>query len=174
MNGRHGRCGRHGGYRRLCLTVLFAWLLAPITSRTLVCQSVAPNLDVAVIVNPNNPVSNISLSDLKKIFSGEKHSWPGGAAMKPIVRAPGSHERIALLRMLGMSESEYKQYWTAQVFREAADAEPMTVPSFGMMKEAMQAFPGAIGMVDAQNLKPGMKVLKVDGREPGESGYPIH
>ena len=138
-----------------------------------VAQSDQTN-DVAVIVNPGNSVSNLSKSDLKKIFSGEKHAWPGGASIKLIVRTPGSHERSVLLRMLGMSESEYRQYWTAQVVRGEADAEPLAAPSFGMVKEVVSELRGAIGMVDAQNLKAGMKVIKIDGKMPGEAGYPVH
>ena len=78
-----------------------------------------------------------------------------------------------MLRLLGMSESEYKQYWTAQVFRGDADAEP--VPSFGMAKEATKVFPGAIALVEAQEVKLGMniKLIKVEGHLPGEPGYPL-
>jgi len=72
--------------------------------------------------------------------------------------------------------SEYDQYWAAQVFRGEADAEPLTMPFFGMVKEAAVTFPGAIGLVETQEIKPGMyvKVLKMDGHAPGEARYPLH
>jgi ABC-type phosphate transport system substrate-binding protein len=142
----------------------------------LVPRAEAQNGDVAVIVNPNSSITNVSLGDLRKIFAGEKRSWPGGARIKIIVRPPGSHERVVLLRLLGISESEYKQYWAAQVFRGEADAEPVSLPSFGMVKEAAKTFPGAIGFTDARDIKPGMdlKVVKVDGHMPGDPGYPLH
>jgi hypothetical protein len=75
------------------------------------------------------------------------------------VRLPGCRERLVLLSLLGMSESEYKQYWAAQVFRGEADSEPFAVPSVGMQKEAMKVFPGAISLVSAQDVKPGMKII---------------
>jgi ABC-type phosphate transport system substrate-binding protein len=136
----------------------------------------AQRKDIAVVVNPNSSVSNISFADLRKCFLGEKRTWPGGAPVKLIVRAPGSRERMILLHILAMSESEYKQYWTAQVFRGDADAEPFTMPSFGMVKEAIKVFPGAISLVDPAELKPGMdiKIIKVEGYLPGEVGYPVH
>ena len=133
--------------------------------------------DVAVVVNPSNPTANISLADLRKIFAGEKHTWPvGGAPIRLFVRAPGSHERIVLLRILGMSETDYKQHWTAQIFRGEADSEPVAIASFGMALEATRAFPGAICLIDAGNIKPGMllKVIKVDGHLPGDPGYDLH
>ncbi len=129
---------------------------------------------MAVVVNPGNAAANVSLGDLKKILAGAKRAWPGGQGITIITRGPGSPERFALLRLMGMSEGEYKQYWTAQVFRGDADAEPLIVPSIGMQKEAIKLYPGAITLVNAAEVKPGMKVLKVDGMLPGTPGYPIH
>jgi hypothetical protein len=43
-----------------------------------------------------------------------------------------------------------------------------------LTKEAIGAFPGAIALVTLGDVKPGMKVLKVDGLLPGEPGYPLH
>lgn len=134
----------------------------------------AAQADIAVVVNPGNPVTNLSLSDLRKIFSGDKHSWPGGSAVKLIVRGPGSLERLALLRLLGMAETDYKQYWTARLFRGDSDAEPMTVPSIGMQGEALKIFPGAISLVLAHDVKAGMKVVKVENLLPGAPGYSLH
>lgn len=138
--------------------------------------AVAQAGDIAVIVNPNNSVANVTLADLRKIFSGQKRSWPGGVPVKLLVRGPGCRERLTLLNLLGMSENEYKQYWTAQVFRGDADAEPLTLPSFGMVKEAAKVYPGAVALVLAQDIRPGtyIKVIKVEGHMPGEPGYPIH
>ena len=158
--------------RSIVAVLALAILMPPIFA----AHARAQNGDVAVIVNPNNSVTNLSLAELRRIFAGERHVWPGGTQVKLIVRAPGSHERGVLLRLMGMSESEYKQYWTAQIFRGNADVEPLSIPSFGMVKEAAVAFPGAIGLVDAHDLKPGMylKVLKIDQHMPGEAGYPLH
>jgi hypothetical protein len=130
--------------------------------------------DMAVVVNPGNPATNISFADLRKMFAGAKRSWPGGLPLKLITRGPGCIERLILLKLLAMSESEYKQYWTAQVFRGEADAEPLTVPSLGMQREALSIFPGGITLVNVREVKPGMKVLKVDGHFPGEPAYPVH
>jgi ABC-type phosphate transport system substrate-binding protein len=149
-------------------TILVAMVLAP--------SAGAQRDDIAVIVNPRNSTTNVSSSDLRNIFAGQKHSWSGGVPIKILVRGSGCRERIVLLQILGMSESEYKQYWTAQVVRGEADSEPPTLPSFGMVKEALKVFPGAIALVDIRDLKPGMeiKILKIDGHLPGEDGYPIH
>ena len=151
-------------------------LIAAASLAILVPPAMTQSTDIAVIVNPGNPVGNLSTAELRKIFAGEKRSWPGGNPIKLVVRSPGCHERMSLLRLLGMSESDYKQYWKAQIFRGEADAEPMTLPSFGMVKEAVTALSGAIGLVEAQSIRPEMymKVIKVDGHLPGDAGYPLH
>jgi hypothetical protein len=149
-------------------------LLLGLAMFALASRAAAQADDMAVVVSSGNPATTISLGDLRKIFAGAKRSWPGGQPIKLITRGPGCVERFALLRLLAMSESEYKQYWTAQVFRGDADSEPLTVPSVGMQVEALKIFPGGISLVDVRDVKPGMKVIKVDGRQPGGAGYPVH
>src|SRR5216683_3806905 len=90
-------------------------------------SAVAQTFTVAVVVNPKNPVANVSTQDLRRLFAGEKHSWAGGLPVKLFIRAPGAYERVVLLKLLDMSESAYKQYWTAQVFRGEAQTEPLAL-----------------------------------------------
>jgi ABC-type phosphate transport system substrate-binding protein len=155
--------------RKSMTILLLSWLIGP----ALVPISPAQNQDVAVVVNARNPVGYVTRAELRRIFSGEKRAWRG-LSIKIIVRAPGSIERLVLLRLLSMDESEYKRYWIAQVFRGEAQAEPVALFSNGMQKEAIAAFPGAIALVTLGDVKPGMKVLKVDGHLPGEPGYSLH
>jgi hypothetical protein len=140
----------------------------------LIPRSAAQATDIAVVVNSDSRLTNVSLVDLRKIFAGEKRTWPGGIPVKLIIRAPGCRERFVLLKLLGMSESEYKQYWLAQTFRGEAESEPFTAPSLGMTLEAIKIFAGAITLIDARELKPGIKVIKLDGHMPGDPGYALH
>jgi len=149
-------------------------LLLGLIGFSLVPRARAQADDIAVVVNAGNSATNVSLGDLRKILAGAKRAWPGGQAIKLVTRGAGCPERLALLKLLAMSESEYKQYWTAQVFRGDADAEPLALPSVGMQKEALSLFPGAISLVKMQDVKPGMKVIRVDGLLPGAAGYPLH
>src|SRR5208337_2388495 len=156
----------------VCVAISLTGLAGP--SSAVAQNSVAAqNGDVAVVVSEKNPVLNLSAAELRKLFAGERHAWPGGLPVKLIVRAPGAYERVVLLRLLAMSESEYKEYWTAQVFRGEAQAEPIALFSNGMQKEAVALYPGALAFVNFQDVKPGMKVVKVDGHLPEEPGYPV-
>jgi len=137
------------------------------------CALWGQNVDVAVVVNPKNPVAILTLPALRKLFAGETRTWPGGTPVKLIIRAPGAHEREVVLRLLRLSEDQYARYWTTQAYR-GEGTERVAVFSNGMQKEAVLAIPGAIAVMDARDLKPGLKVMKIEGKLPGEEGYPLH
>jgi hypothetical protein len=134
---------------------------------------VKPNTDVAVVVNPNSPVASLSTPALRKLFAGETRMWPGGTPVKLIIRAPGAHERAVVLHLLHFSEDEYDRHWINQAYR-GEGVEPVAVFSNGMQKEAVMAIPGAIALIDTRDLKPGLKVLRIEGKLPGEEGYPLY
>ena len=135
---------------------------------------VAQTADIAVVVNQSNPVDHLSIQEVRKIFAGEKRSWAGGSPIKLFVRAPGARERVALLKLLDMSEDQYRQHWTAAVFRGEAQSEPIALFSNGMQKEAIGVYPGGVALVNAQDVKSGMKMVRVEGHLPGEAGYPFN
>src|ERR1700730_18589488 len=153
--------------------LIVVWVAIGLASLS-VSSALAQTGALAVVVNEKNPVNNLSTPELRKLFAGEKHSWSGGLPVKLFVRAPGAYERVVLLKLLGMSERESMQNWTAQVFRVEAQAEPVALFSNGMQKEAVTIYPGAVALVNFQDVKPGMKVVRVDGHIPGEAGYPFN
>jgi len=149
-----------------------AWVLIGCLAFT--APAFAQDEDIAVVVSEHNNVSALSSAELRKIFRGERRSWAVGLPIKLIVLPVGAPEHTALLKLLGMSEHEYKEYWLSLVFRGEVEAEPTNVPSIGMQLEALSVFPGAITLVKAKDVRPGMKMLKINGYLPGEPGYPIH
>jgi hypothetical protein len=42
-----------------------------------------------------------------------------------------------------------------------------------MQYDLVAAMPGAIAFIDARNVRPGLKVLRVDGHLPGDRDYPL-
>ncbi len=158
------------------LRVHFVLLLLAIGGLAVISatQAQSPGPDIAVVVNPENSLENLSHSELRKIFAGERRSWAGGVTVRILVRGPNTRERDTLLHLLQMAESDYEQYWTTKIFRGEAQSAPLVLPSVGMIREAILAYPGAIALVAANDVKPGMKVIKIDSRLPNESGYPLH
>jgi ABC-type phosphate transport system substrate-binding protein len=132
------------------------------------------DVDVAVVVHPDTPVSNLSLSDVRKVFLGDRQYWSTNIPVVLLIRAPVARERDVVLKIIyQMSESQFKQYWIAKIFRAEAAIAPKVVYSNDMANQLVTAIPGAIAFIDSKEVKPGSKVLRVDGHLPGEPGYPL-
>jgi ABC-type phosphate transport system substrate-binding protein len=130
--------------------------------------------DVAVIVNPSNPMDSISYLELRKIFAGDRQSWGGGLPVFVLVRAPQARERDVLLnQVLKMNESEYKQHWIRKIYSGEAQREPLALLSNGMQLEAVRAEKGGIALIKMTDVRQGVKILKLDGRLPGADGYAL-
>jgi len=134
----------------------------------------ARSSDVAVVVHPDTPVDDLSLAEVRKVLLGERQYWNSKLPVVLLIRAPVARERDVVLRVIyQMSEAQFKQYWIAKVFRAEASSPPKIVYSNDMQLELVAAVPGAIAFVDAKNVRPGLKVLRIDGHLPGEPGYPL-
>ncbi|HLW99122.1 MAG TPA: hypothetical protein VKR82_10775 [Candidatus Acidoferrales bacterium] len=130
--------------------------------------------DIAVVVHPDTPVTDLSLSEVRKVFLGERQYWNSKLPVVLMIRAPVARERDVVLKVIyQMSEAQFKQYWVAKIFRAEAASPPKIVYSNDMQYELVSALPGAIAFIDARNVRPGLKVLRVDGHLPGEPGYPL-
>jgi hypothetical protein len=73
-----------------------------------------------------------------------------------------------------MSEAQFRQYWISKVFRAEATSGPRIVYSNDEATGLVAALPGAISFIDVTQIPKGLKVLKIDGKLPGEPGYKLH
>lgn len=129
----------------------------------------------AVVVHASVSIDNIAFADLRRIFLGDKQFWEANnQRITILMRAPGAPERsVALEKIYQMSEAQFKQYWIAKVFRAEATSGPKIAPSNEMACNLIRAIPGSIALVSSAEVPAGFKVVKVDGRKPGESGYAL-
>jgi hypothetical protein len=136
---------------------------------------VSRGADIAVVVHPDTPVTDLSLSEVRKVFLGERQYWNSKLPVVLMIRAPVARERDVVLKVIyQMSEAQFKQYWVAKIFRAESASPPKIVYSNDMQYELVSALPGAIAFIDARNVRPGLKVLRVDGHLPGDPEYPLH
>ena len=127
---------------------------------------------LAIVVNKNNPLSEISLVDLRRVFRGQRSRWSNGRRVTLVMRDQGTREREAILQSLyGVAEEDYRRTYMQAVFAgETADA-PKTLTSTNGVLRFVYNVPGAIGYVRARDVDPSVKTLRVDGHLPGEPGY---
>jgi hypothetical protein len=153
------------GMRRLLL-VFLAILTAAIVQ--------AAEGDVAIVVRKDVPVENLTLSEVRKLFMGDRQFWNSNMKVTLLIRAPEARERTVVLKKIyQMTEAQFRQYWVSKIFRADSATGPKFVYSNEMAAELVAAIPGAVAFADPSRIPAGLKVVKVDGRLPGEKAYPL-
>lgn len=130
--------------------------------------------DVAVVVNPDVPVNDLSFAEVRKLLLGDRQFWSSNLRVTLLIRAPVARERDVVLKTVyQMSEAQFRQYWVGKICRAESASGPKIVYSTDMATELVGAIPGSITFVEAVQAPKGLKILKVDGHLPGEKGYPL-
>jgi ABC-type phosphate transport system substrate-binding protein len=165
-------------------SVVFCALFAGILTVTLISPSFlrstflpsaqAAGGDIAVVVRPDLPVDGLTLAQTRKLLLGEQQFWNPNLRVTLLLRAPSARERDVVLKVIyGMNEAEFRQYWISKMFRAEVTSGPKVVYSNEMATELVTALPGSVAFVDASQVPKGLKILKIDGKLPGQPGYPL-
>ena len=113
---------------------------------------------IAIIVNPSNPVSDLDVETIAKIYTGEIKNWKevGGndAEIVLIGREAGSGTRDGFESIIDTEDKcQYRQELT----------------STGDVITTVASNPAAIGYASLASVKDTVKVLNVDGVSPSEA-----
>lgn len=134
----------------------------------------APGEGVAIVVHPSTAVDDLTLDQLRRIFMADQQFWGDRSRITLLVRAPAAYERAVVLNVIyRMGEDEFRKYWVGKMFRAEVPAGPKIVYSSEMAGELVTVIPGAITFVPASDVMPGAKVVRINGRLPGQAGYPL-
>lgn len=129
---------------------------------------------VAIVVHSSAPVQNMTMDELRRVFQAEQQFWRDGSRITLLVRAPEAYERdVVLNRIYRMDEEQFRQYWVAKMFRAEVPAGPQVVYSAQMARELVTVIPGAITFMPASEVGATSRVLRIEGKLPGERGYPL-
>ena len=116
--------------------------------------------EVDVVVNKSNTIGPLSREEVRRIFVGEKSSWPGGKRITVLMLARDQPERGVILRdVLKMNESDYTKYFLQAAFTGHVQAAPKDLPSPAQMKAHLSANPNAIGYLAKQDVDDSIRVL---------------
>ena len=122
----------------------------------------------AVIVNKDNTVDNVTSAHLSKIIRGEVKKWPDGKSIMLVLHKDSPDEAETLQRLNKMSAAEWKAFVAAH-----RDSIAFVDTDADVLK-AVQAVPGAIGLIDVHSIDSTVNVVHVDGKLPMEFGYLPH
>lgn len=155
------------------MTALFVALVLFAASAQEAGQAKA--VPIAVIVHEQVPVDELSLAELRRIFRGERLLWHKDLTITLLAPPHGSREREVLLGTVyeRESEAEYQRFWINKLFDKGGQTAPKITGSPQMSAGLVREIPGAIALVPADRIPRGVKVLRIDGRSPGEAGYPL-
>ena len=70
-----------------------------------------------------------------------------------------------------VTEAQFRQHWIGKVFRADTPSGPRIVYSAEAALDQVSHTPGAIAFVAAPVASRAVKVLKIDGKTPGQAGY---
>lgn len=148
---------------------LVVCLAAALTTATASGQD-APTL--AVVVHPDVQVDNLTLPELRRLMLGDREFWPSGTRVVILIRTPVAIERDVVVRdVCELTEAGFRKHWIGKVFRAETPRGPRLVSSTQMALDEVSRTPGAITFVEASAAGPGVKVLSIDGRRPGDREY---
>jgi ABC-type phosphate transport system substrate-binding protein len=113
------------------------------------CASLAPCFahHMAVVVNKDNPVEKLTAAHLARIFRTEVRKWPDGKNLVLILHKDSPGETETLQHLNKMSAAEWRTMLTTH------KDSIMVVDSDADVLKAVQADPGAIGLIDVRSVE---------------------
>jgi ABC-type phosphate transport system substrate-binding protein len=115
--------------------------------------------EVAVVVNPNVKISEVSSNDLRDVFNGDKSSL-GGVHVVPVTLKGGPAHEAFLKAHVGKSDSAFRASWRSLVFTGQGSL-PKSFETEAALIDYVAATPGAVGYVSRSTNREKVKTLVV-------------
>jgi len=128
---------------------------------------------LAIVAAKDSPVNALSLYELKHLYLGEYINGPDGKRLISLNRAPGSPERVAFdAAVLGMSPDQDTAYWIDRRIR-GQSGSPRAIAQGDLAQRIVAHLPGGVTYVRLDEVRPDVKVLRIDSKLPTDPGYPV-
>jgi ABC-type phosphate transport system substrate-binding protein len=123
-------------------------------------QEAASNL--VVIVNKSNPITSLSVAELRRVFSKQTRMWRHGDSMVPVDWDATSDVREQFSRaVMGRTVRQMSDFWVQQSITQGL-APPSTQRSARAILRFVANVPGAISYVPRSDVDDSVKVIDVD------------
>jgi len=130
---------------------------------------------LVIVVNRSNPVNDLSMAELRKIFLGNRSHWVNGRRITLVMRDPGEAERRIILHdVCGMNEEQLKNHFLHGLFTGEILVSPKVLSSPTGVRKFIFNVPGAIGYLRISDLDDSIKVVRIDELQPDDKGYKLH
>jgi len=159
--------------RLLPLLALLAGILVALLALAPRPARAGNEVSLAVIVSPNSRLTSISMSDLRRVFQSERLTDPDGNRLIALNHPPKTVDRMGFdLVVMGMDAEAVGRFWIDRKIR-GGSGPPRTVESLATLRRVVEKLPGAIGYVRPAQLSNEVRAVRVDGKLPEDSGYPV-
>jgi hypothetical protein len=129
-------------------------------------------LELAVVVHPQKGVSEVSAAELREMVLMERQHWKGGGRIYLVLPPTGTPEKDVLLKnLLRMTEEQLRSHYLGKLYGGEIAAFPTVAHSGTEALRTVSRAPDAIAVVAAGDLDSSVKVLRVQGHRPGDTGY---
>ena len=132
---------------------------------------------LAVVVPKTSPTDSLSMAQLRKLVIGDVHTWPDRSKVTLVsTDQEGTVFKCLLSTVVRMTPPEYHKYLLSAEFRGDEPMHIRTVDSAGNAVRALAGSTGSFSVVDANSLPTlgdSFKVVSINGKRPGEPGYPL-
>ncbi|MFZ5891031.1 MAG: hypothetical protein ACOY0T_08270 [Myxococcota bacterium] len=126
----------------------------------------------ALVVAKDSPVNDISFYDLKRLYKGEMVNV-AGKRLVPLNLAPSTDNRVRFDQaVLGMNPESVSRYWIDRKIR-GQSGPPKALEAADLVQRVVVRLDGGIGYVRVNEIKPDVKVVRIDGKTPKDGGYPV-
>jgi phosphate transport system substrate-binding protein len=119
---------------------------------------------LAIVAHPSNPVTGLTLAEVRMIFTGRATNWKQvggpGRIIRPIVREEGSGTREAFTNLV--------------MGKERVSRKALVQESNGAVKELVKNDPAAVGYMSLGLVGGELKMLTVDGVAPTAGNVQAH
>jgi hypothetical protein len=136
-----------------------------------------PTTGLAFIVNKANTTEGLSMAQLRRLLLGDLRNWPDKKKVSLITPNQQSADfKCILSAVVRMTDVEYHRFIAGIGFRGEEPLEMYLADSDPAAAKMVSSNPGGIAIVEAgaiPGIAPSVRVLRINGKQPGESGYPL-
>ena len=117
------------------------------------------NAGLVIIGHANYEGGQLDSASIKRIFLGERNSFPEGQRATPINHAVGSPDRKEFFdSVLAMDESAHRRHWS-RMLSTGKGTSPVELNSYEAVLDWVAKNPGSIAYIDPKMVNDSVKVL---------------
>lgn len=129
---------------------------------------------LAIVVHADNPTVDVSLEELRRLLLLQKQFWDPRTRVVLLARPASSVEqKVLLAKVYQMDEAALRKQFVQRLYAGEIPALPTVVKSCAAVAKLARQSRGVLTALLTDEVPEGVKVLRVEGRLPGEAGYPL-